>query len=105
MDRPGPTTLTRQQVYELIWKEPTRTVAQRLGISDVGLAKTCRRLLIPRPWRGYWREKETGHKPRQPKLIPWPTHMGKEPDAITFRPVPSPSDSLPRPPEPEAVQA
>ncbi|MGH7509810.1 MAG: hypothetical protein ACREMZ_10100 [Gemmatimonadales bacterium] len=104
MDSPGATTLSRQQLYELIWKEPTRTVAQRLGISDVGLAKTCRKLLIPRPWRGYWREKETGHKPRQPKLTAWPAHVGKEPEAITFRPAPSPSDSPPRPPEPETVE-
>lgn len=104
MDDPGPTRLTREQLYALIWNEPTRTVAQRLGISDVGLAKTCRRLFIPRPWRGYWREKETGHKPRQPKLTPWPTNLGKEPDAITFRPAPVPNDSPPRPPEPETVQ-
>lgn len=102
MDHPDPPTFTRQQVYELIWKEPTRTVARRLGISDVGLAKTCRKLLIPRPWRGYWREKETGHKPRQPKLTPWPAHLGKEPEAITFRAVANPTP--PRPPEPETVQ-
>lgn len=58
------TTVTREQLYALIWKDPTRTVAQRLGISDVGLAKICRKHYIPRPWRGYWREKETGRKPR-----------------------------------------
>src|SRR3954463_5296389 len=104
MDLPEPTVLSRHQLYELIWKEPTRTVAQRLGISDVGLAKTCRRLRVPRPWRGYWRERETGHKPRQPRLPPWPTHGGKEPKVISFRPPLSPS-CPPRPPEPDTVPA
>jgi hypothetical protein len=64
------TVLTREQLYELVWNAPTRKVAQGLGISDVGLAKICRRFHIPRPWRGYWREKETGHRPRQPKMPP-----------------------------------
>ena len=97
-------TLTREQLYELVWKDPTRTVAGRLGISDVGLGKICRKLHVPRPWRGYWREKETGQRPRQPRLPPWPAHAGKEPEAITFRAV-SPSDSSPpRSPEPQTVQ-
>ncbi len=56
-----------------------RAVAPRLGFSDVGLAKICRKLLIPRPWRGYWREKETGHIVRQPKLSPWPEGRGASP--------------------------
>lgn len=102
------TALTRGQLYAMIWQEPTRTVAARLGISDVGLAKICRKLHIPRPWRGYWREKETGHRPRQPKLPPWPSHLGKEPEAITFRPQAPPAPGTPvptRPPEPETVQA
>jgi hypothetical protein len=31
----------------LIWSEPTTTLAQRFGISDVGLAKVCRRSDTP----------------------------------------------------------
>jgi hypothetical protein len=108
MSNAEPTLKSRQQLYEMIWKEPTRTVAARLGISDVGLAKVCRKHHIPRPWRGYWREKETGHKPRQPKLLPWPTHLGKEPAAITFnaKSLAAPrTPAPPRPPEPETVQS
>jgi hypothetical protein len=100
-------TLTREKLYELLWKEPTRTVAQRLGISDVGLAKICRKLHVPRPWRGYWREKEAGRKPRQPKLPPWPAHLGKEPWAISFHTAPTApdkSEALRRAPPSEAVQ-
>jgi hypothetical protein len=100
-----PTVLTREQLYAMLWQEPTRTIASRRGISDVGLAKICRKLYVPRPWRGSWREKETGHKPRQPKLPPWPSHLGKEPGAITFHAAARPGESPPpRPPEPEAKQ-
>ena len=106
MQKRNPTILTRNQLYEMIWKEPVRTIAPRFGISDVALAKTCRKYHIPRPWRGYWREKETGHNPRQPKLLPWPKHLGNEPQAITFRGDVPPGESLPqRPPEPPSVQA
>lgn len=37
-----------------------RTIAQEYGISDVGLAKVCRKLMIPLPGRGYWAKKEAG---------------------------------------------
>jgi hypothetical protein len=42
-------TFTRQELFDLVWSAPTRTVAKNLGISDVGLAKACRRadLLLP----------------------------------------------------------
>jgi hypothetical protein len=30
------------------------TLAEKYGISDVGLAKNCRKLSIPLPGRGYW---------------------------------------------------
>ena len=105
MDGSNTAVVTRQQLYELVWRDPTRTVAKRLGISDVGLAKICRKLHIPRPWRGYWREKETGQRPRQPKLAPWPAHLGAEPKAISFRVPSTPSEPAPLPPpEPESVQ-
>ena len=43
-------------------------LAERYGISDVALAKTCRKLVIPVPPRGYWRRKETGRVPARPPL-------------------------------------
>ena len=46
-------TLTREELYEMVWSELLWTLAQRYGLSDVGLAKTCRRFKIPVPWRGY----------------------------------------------------
>lgn len=104
-----PSNYTRQELYQPIWQEPTRKVAERLGISDVGLAKVCRKYHIPRPWRGYWREKETGKRPRQPKLLPWPKHLGPEPGGITFHTAPAiptaPGEPPPpRPPKPAAIE-
>jgi hypothetical protein len=70
---PSKRGLTRDQLYELVWSQPVRTVAERFGMSDRGLAKLCERHAIPVPGRGYWRLKETGHRVRRlplPKLHP-----------------------------------
>jgi hypothetical protein len=45
-----------------------RTLAQEFGMSDVGLAKVCRKHDIPDPPVGYWRRKETGYKVTRPQL-------------------------------------
>jgi hypothetical protein len=37
-----------------------RTLAEKYGISDVGLAKNCRKLSIPLPGRGYWAKISAG---------------------------------------------
>jgi len=41
--------LTREELYERVWQKPIREVAAELGISDVGLAKACRKSNIPLP--------------------------------------------------------
>lgn len=61
-------TITRKQLYDLVWAEPMRRLATRYGVSDVALAKTCRKHDIPRPPRGYWAKKAAGQTPRQTKL-------------------------------------
>ena len=60
--------LTREQLYEAVWNEPMSTLGPRYGLSDVGLAKICRRLKVPVPGRGYWRQKQVGRKVRRPPL-------------------------------------
>jgi F0F1-type ATP synthase epsilon subunit len=52
------------------------TLAKNFGISDVGLAKRCRAVDVPIPYRGYWARKEAGHNP--PKL-PLPKYRTKAP--------------------------
>lgn len=34
--------VTSQELYDLAWPEPMRTLTKRFDISDVALAKTCR---------------------------------------------------------------
>jgi len=59
----------REQIYDEIWSEPIQHVAKRYKVSDVALAKVCRKLSIPRPGRGYWAMKTAGKPlPRRPSL-------------------------------------
>jgi hypothetical protein len=60
--------LTRAELYEKIWATPMRTLAKEFGMSDVGLAKICRKHNIPVPPVGYWRRKETGYRVNRPQL-------------------------------------
>jgi hypothetical protein len=62
------TNLTRKELYERVWSTPMRTLAQEFGISDVGLAKLCRRHEIPLPGRGYWARLQFGQKPERTSL-------------------------------------
>ena len=60
--------LTREQLYEKVWTRPVWSLAKEWGISDVGLAKICKKHNIPRPGPGYWARKEHGYNPRQTPL-------------------------------------
>lgn len=68
-DRPKGYQFSRSELYALVWAEPVRTVAKRLGVSDVGLAKACRYADIPLPGKGYWAKKEAG-KPIRAVALP-----------------------------------
>src|SRR5262245_17817675 len=61
-------TFLRHELFNLVWSEPTRTIAKRLGISDVGLAKACRRADLLLPPRGYWAKLAAGKTVRKPQL-------------------------------------
>ncbi|MGE5546435.1 MAG: hypothetical protein ACM33T_06035 [Solirubrobacterales bacterium] len=65
----GQQTLTREQLYSLVWSEPIQRLAARFGISDVGLAKNCRAMHIPLPPRGYWAKLKAGQKPLVTRLL------------------------------------
>lgn len=60
--------LTREALYNLVWARPIQQLAQTFGISDVGLAKICKRMEIPRPSRGYWAKIEARKSPLKPAL-------------------------------------
>jgi len=68
-------TLTRSELYEMVWSEPMRTIAKRYNISDVGLRKICIRKNIPVPERGHWTRVRFGYKVRKRKL---PKYSGED---------------------------
>jgi hypothetical protein len=61
--------MTREELYALVWSQPMQTVAKSMGISDVALAKQCRRANIPVPPRGWWAKKAAG-KPVKVQPLP-----------------------------------
>ncbi len=60
--------LTRRQLYDEVWATPMAQLCKKYGLSDVGIAHLCKRHNIPRPPRGYWRQKEVGRAPPQTPL-------------------------------------
>ena len=49
-----PIFIERWELYRQVWAKPMNQLAKEYGISDVALAKTCRKENIPLPGRGYW---------------------------------------------------
>jgi hypothetical protein len=88
--------LTREQLYELVWSTPASKLAEQFGVSDVAIAKHCKKLAVPRPERGYWAKLEFGKKVFKPALPPSPVNPCTE---ETRRPLP-PSTSIPAEDEP-----
>ena len=60
--------ITRQQLYEQVWNQPMSRLARSYGLSDVGMAKICKKHSIPRPPRGFWAKKQFGQSPPQTPL-------------------------------------
>jgi hypothetical protein len=65
-----PLRLTREQLYELVWSEPMSRLCKTIGISDVAIAKHCRRSDVPIPERGYWNKLYAGQEVGRTSLPP-----------------------------------
>jgi hypothetical protein len=74
-------TITRQQLYEDVWSRPISKLSGDYGISDVGLAKLCRRHHVPVPGRGYWARVQVGKSESRTPLPDLPTGSS---DVITL---------------------
>lgn len=75
----APHSLSRPELFELVWSAPLGAVAARLGMSANGVAKLCDRLAIPRPPRSYWTKSGRDRHAERPALPPSPTAaMGDE---------------------------
>lgn len=62
--------LSRNELYELVWREPRSTLAERFSMSDVGFSKICAAADIPQPPRGYWARLAAGKHVARPALPP-----------------------------------
>ena len=67
--------LKREDLHKLVWTAPVSEIASRMGISDVGLAKACRRADIPLPGRGYWAKVSAGGNVGVDPLPPAPSGL------------------------------
>lgn len=63
--------MDKATLEELVWSHPTYEVASKLGVSDVAVAKMCRRLDVQKPPRGFWAKVRAGKMPH-PKGKPTP---------------------------------
>lgn len=68
-------TLTRTQLYDLVWTTPMFELAKQFQLSDNGLRKVCRKYLIPIPKMGYWQKVRFGKAPKKPSL---PAYVGDD---------------------------
>jgi len=75
--------LTREELYEKVWAHPLTLLAKEFGLSDVGLAKACKRLHIPLPGRGYWAKQKPGQEISRPPLPP--IKEGDETELVVLR--------------------
>jgi hypothetical protein len=57
--------ISRTDLHEKVRTTPLKTFAKEFGLSDVGLAKLCRRHDIPLPGRGYWVRMQFGKEQEQ----------------------------------------
>ncbi|NWB56522.1 hypothetical protein [Pseudomonas sp. F8002] len=59
-------SFTVAELFEKVWQTPMIKLAHDIGVSDVAVAKACRKTGIPLPGRGHWAKPEK-HRRRKPK--------------------------------------
>ena len=78
--------ITREALYDQVWSEPMITLAQKYGLSDVGLRKKCKKLNIPLPPQGYFLRSKRGVRSPLPPFAGNST-VEIKPTKNTFPPV------------------
>lgn len=64
--------ISREELFELVWRKPMTRLAEEFDLSDQGLSKICTRHAIPKPPPGYWAKLEAGKEVERRKLPPCP---------------------------------
>ena len=70
--------IDRVTLFDLVWSKSMVQLAKEWRISDVGLAKACRRLQVPLPGHGHWAKTRAGMRVRRPKLPEIPEGEAEE---------------------------
>lgn len=86
---------TREALYQMVWERPVLVLAKEIGVSDVALAKACRKAGIPLPNRGHWAIIKAGRTVKTPAL---PKPKPGQPEAVVFTVMENP------PPKPAKVE-
>ncbi|MCR9095672.1 MAG: hypothetical protein NXI30_15735 [bacterium] len=60
--------ISRAELYALVWSTPMSRLTPKLRVSDVAIARACRRMNIPRPDVGYWTKDRLGKQSCFPPL-------------------------------------
>jgi hypothetical protein len=66
----SPIVITREELYKQVWRTPMSKLAKEYGVSDVAIAKACKRLAVPRPGRGHWAKLRHGKRMKRIPLGP-----------------------------------
>jgi hypothetical protein len=69
-------SITREELYEMVWTESMVKVGEKLGISSSYMTRLCKMMNVPRPAVGYWAKLEAGKAKPKPRLPdPEPTDL------------------------------
>lgn len=63
-------TITRKELYDLVWSMSLRKAADRLGIRMPDVVRICKDAEVPRPPNGYWSKLRHGKAPSRPAFQP-----------------------------------
>jgi len=69
-------------MFQLVWATPRTALAKRFGLSDVAIAKHCRKANIPMPPLGYWARIAAGKNPA--KVPTLPLRLPGQEDCVTL---------------------
>ncbi|MCX7547780.1 hypothetical protein OS188_07435 [Xanthomarina sp. F1114] len=61
-------TITRKELYDLVWSKPITHIVKDYGFSDNGFRKICKKHNIPLPKAGYWMKLKFNKKVEKVKL-------------------------------------
>lgn len=104
-NRGGPSrqlSLTRKQLYDMVWSTPMMRLSRTFQCSSTWLARICRGASIPVPPRGYWAKKRAG-KAVQRRGMPHSADPGEV--VVSYSPSGATTEAKapPAPPPPSAA--